>query len=238
MKIIFSDLDGTLLLRGETGLNKNIKNSIYKVLESGNLFAVASGRTYIELKNFFSEFESDIFFICNDGALSVFKEHTILEKPMDKSMFADFHEFTAHGKYVTYVKSSSSRMVRETMKQYRNHVMRIENINDICEDIYKISDFDKTVPCPLPVVYQNYEMNEYIADSTDKEEAVRKVLELLNIKKENAFAFGDNVNDLGMFGACGTSFAAPTAKPDIKKSADKVSRNIESEFLKIINCKQ
>ncbi len=234
MKIIFSDLDGTLLLRGESRLNKNIKNSIYQVLKSGNLFAVSSGRTYIELREFFKEFENDIFFICNDGSLCVFKEKTLMSMPMDKSMFANFKEYTAHGKYVTYIKSQNSITVRDTMRQYRSHVMRIDSIYDIEEDIYKISDFDKTIECPLPVVYKNSVMNEFVAQGSDKKEAVIHILNTLGIKRENAFAFGDNVNDLGMFSACGTSYAAIDAKPGIKKSADKVAHNIEKEFLNII----
>jgi len=234
MKIIFSDLDGTLLHKGETSLNKNIKKSIYKILESGNLFSVSSGRTYIELKAFFKEFENDIFFICNDGSLTVFKEQTLLGIPMDKSIFTDFDEYTAHGKYVTYVKSKSSLMVRNTMKQYRNHVMMIDDITDISEDIYKISHFDKSVDCPLPIVYKNHLMNEYIASGADKCKAVKHILDAFKIKKDNAFCFGDNTNDLGMFKACGTSYAVITARPDIKKSADKIVHNIENEFCKLI----
>ncbi len=234
MKIIFSDLDGTLLLRNEKVLNKNIKNSIYKILESGNLFAVSSGRTYIELKEFFKEFEDDIFFVCNDGSLTVFKERTLMSKPMDKSMFAEFKQYTAHSKYVTYIKSQNSVTLRSAAKQYRNHIVRIDDISDIEEDIYKISDFDKTVSCPLPIVYKNYAMNEYVAENCDKKDAVLHIMKLLDIKKENSFAFGDNVNDLGMFEVCGTSYAAIGAKPAIKKSADKVSQSIEKDFENII----
>ena len=234
MKIIFSDLDGTLLLRGEKRLNKNIKNSIYKIIESGNIFAVSSGRTYIELKNFFKEFENEIFFICNDGSLAVFKEQTLHFAPMEKDMFANFKEYTAHGKYVTYIKSENKLTIRNTMEQYRGHVMRIDDIFDICEDIYKISDFDRTVPCPLPVVYQNSMMNEFVAKDCDKKDAVTHIMSLLNVNKEDTFAFGDNVNDLGMFEVCGTSYAAIGAKPTIKKCADKISRNIEIDFLDII----
>lgn len=234
MKIIFSDLDGTLLQRGEKALNKNIKKSIYKILESGNFFSVSSGRSYIELKEFFKEFDSDIIYICNDGSLTVFKEQTLLARPMDKTMFNEFKEYTAHGKYVTYVKSSNALTLRNTMRQYRNHVMMIDNISDIKEDIYKISDLDRSIPCPLPVVYKNLLMNEYIAEGADKSEAVRHILSSFNIKKSDSFAFGDNTNDLGMFKVCGTSYAAAGARPDIKKCADKTVYNIENEFCKII----
>lgn len=234
MKIIFSDLDGTLLHRGEAEINKNIKKSIYKILDSGNMFCISSGRTYIELKHLLKEFEDDIFFVTNDGSLSVVKEHTILSRPLDKKMFSNFKEFTAHGKYVTYVKSSNRLTIRNVMKQYRNHVMMIDDISEISEDIYKISDFDRSLSCPLPVVYRNSTMNEYIAKDTDKAEAIKSIVDALGIKKCDTYAFGDNTNDLGMFEFCGTSFAAAGAKPAIKKCADRVSYNIEKDFIEII----
>lgn len=234
MKIIFSDLDGTLLQHNEVSLNKNIKNSIYKILESGNIFSVSSGRNYIELRHLFREFADDIFFICNDGSLAVYKEQTILSVPMDKSMFSEFKEYTAHGKYVTYIKSENRLTIRNTMKQYRSHVMIIDNICDINDDIYKISDIDKTIPCSLPVVYQNHTMNEYIADGADKGYAAEYIISMLGIPPEYAYAFGDNYNDIGMFKVCGTSYASVYAKPDIKKMTDKTAYNIEQEFNKII----
>lgn len=234
MKVIFSDLDGTLLLKGETELNKNIKKSIYSILDSGNEFAVASGRTYIELKHLFKEFENDIWFAANDGSLVVRREQTLLGEAVDKKLFEHFKSFTAHGKYVTYICSKSSLTIRETMKRYRNHVMKIESMWDISEDIYKISDFDMSVPCPLSVVYKNHEMNEYISTNADKGKAVRLILSKLEVNSKDAYAFGDNTNDLGMFNECGTSYAVAGALPFVKKCADKVTYNIEDEIARII----
>jgi Cof subfamily protein (haloacid dehalogenase superfamily) len=233
MRIIFSDLDGTLLGRGQTQLNKNAKKAIYSVLESGNLFAIASGRTYIELKEILKEFEDDIYFITNDGSLAVYKEQTLFDMPMEPDMFKDFKSYTAHGKYITYIKTDSSLLVRKTMEQYRNHVMKIDSTDDIKESIYKISDFDKTVPCPLEIVYRNHDMNEYIAQGADKAIAVKHILNLTGIKKEDAYAFGDNINDIAMFKECKTSYAVASAPPNIKKCADKVTYNIEEEITNI-----
>ena len=234
MKIIFSDLDGTLLHKGEKSLNKNIKNSIYSVLENGIAFCIASGRTYIELKSFFKEFENDIYFICNDGSLGVFKEKTFFDNPVDKNMFRDFKEYTAHGKYITYVKSSRSIFVRNAARKYDGHIMTIDSIYDIQGDIYKISDFDKTVDCALPIVYKDIHMNEYVSKNSDKANAAGLLIDKLKIGKNNTYAFGDNINDINMFKLCGKSYAVANALPDVKKSAQKVTYNIENDFIDII----
>ena len=234
MKLIVSDLDGTLLNKNETVINKNIKNSIYKILQSGNVFSVASGRNYIELKHLFPEFENDIYFICNDGTLGVYKENTFFDMPMNKDMFKDFREYTAHAKYITYVKSDNALFVRKIMKQYFSHVVMIDSISDIKENIYKISDFDKNISCSLPVVYKDNKMNEYITENADKALAVKQLIKLLKIPMTDAYAFGDNVNDIGMFSVCGSSYAVANALPIVKSNADKIVQNIEEEFLRII----
>ena len=233
MKIIFSDFDGTLLQKRETEINKNIKKSIYSVLDNGDVFAVSSGRTYVELKHFFKEFENDIYFIANDGSLVVYREKTLYHLPVEKEIFKDFKSFTAHGKYVTYIKTPNSILIRKVMKEYRNHVMQIDSITDINEPIYKVSDYDKTVMCPLPVVYTNPDMNEYISEHANKGNASEFLINELKIKRENSYAFGDNINDLEMFDACATSYAVANALPKVKKHATKITNNIEHEFLKI-----
>ena len=235
MKIIFSDLDGTLLFKNESKLNKNIKSSVYSILNNGDLFAVSSGRTYIELKNIFKEFENDIYFIANDGALVVHEEQTLYHSPLDKNLFTNFKCFSAHAKYVTYIKSTNYMHKHNLVEQYRNNTMIIDSIDDINEPIYKISDYDKTIACPLPVVYQNPDMNEYIADGINKGKATEFILRHLKINIKDAIAFGDNINDIEMFKACGTSYAVSTALPQVKKHADKVIYRVEDELTKIAN---
>ena len=234
MKLIVSDLDGTLMSKNEVSLSKSIKNSIYSQLCSGNLFAVASGRNYTELKALFSEFEKDIYFICNDGALGVYKEDTFFENSLDKQTFESFKTYAAHGKYVTYVKSANTSLERELSKKYRGHVMTIDSIYDIKGNIYKITDFDKSIPCSLPLVYKDYSMHEYIAYETDKSSALKVLISKLKVPKHDTIVFGDNLNDLGMFAICGKSFAVANAIPKVKKCADKVTQNIEKEIINVI----
>jgi len=233
MKLIISDLDGTLLQRGEVSINKNIKNSIYSLLCKGNIFAVASGRSYVELKSLLGEFENDIYFICSDGSLGVYKESTFFSKPLNKDVFRDFTKYTAHGKYLTYVKAESKMFIREVMNKYRGHVMIIDSADEINDEIYKVTDFDKKIKCDLPLVYKDYTMNEYIAPKTDKAMAVRKLTESLGIPKEKTYVFGDNINDICMFKECGTSYAVASALPEVKKCADRITLNIENELAKL-----
>ena len=51
MKIVFCDLDGTILLHGDDKLSKEVVTGIEKLLDNNIIFCVASGRSYSELRN-------------------------------------------------------------------------------------------------------------------------------------------------------------------------------------------
>ena len=76
MKIVFCDLDGTVLLPGEKVLSKSAKEGIEKILDNNIIFCVASGRCYSELKRIFDGFDDKVYFIASDGSLIVYKEET------------------------------------------------------------------------------------------------------------------------------------------------------------------
>ena len=65
--------------------------------------------------------------------------------------------------------------------------------------------------------------------------AINKLLEYINLYKENAICFGDSVNDLDMFKSCGISVAMGNAIDRVKAAADKIApSNEEDGVAKII----
>lgn len=231
MKLIVADLDGTLLKRGERELNRNILSSIEYILSNNVAFAVSSGRTYVELKKFFAPFEKDIYFMANDGAITIYKEETLSEFPITKTFTSD--SFALHGKYLTYVKTKDALLTRKILKQYHNHVKVLDS-NFPDEPIYKITDYTKIKYDDLPLVYEDRSMKEYIAFGVDKGIALKNLLRHLDIPKEECASFGDNLNDIPMFEASGTSCAVANALPAVKKAADKVVTGLDTEIRKLI----
>ena len=74
VKLIACDLDGTLLLNGAQELNPGTVDQIRKLLSQGRVFAAASGRQYPNLRRLFAGVEDDIAYICENGALVIYKE--------------------------------------------------------------------------------------------------------------------------------------------------------------------
>ena len=108
------------------------------------------------------------------------------------------------------------------------------------EDIYKID-----VRFPSPEDREEYHKNldpalnmfidsgyysrggTYYAEinpvSASKGEAVRMILDRLNLKKGDAYGFGDSNNDISMLEACGTRIVVASAAPGVLKYADYIT---------------
>ena len=68
IKMVASDLDGTLLLNKAQSLPEEIFPLIRKLKEMGILFVAASGRQYPNMKRMFAPVASEIAYISENGA--------------------------------------------------------------------------------------------------------------------------------------------------------------------------
>ena len=69
MKLVVSDVDGTLLRAKEQIVSQTVIAMIKELTKKGILFAAASGRCYSDLVRIFQEVKEEILFIASDGAV-------------------------------------------------------------------------------------------------------------------------------------------------------------------------
>ena len=86
IKLIASDLDGTLLLNKTQTLPEDLFPLIRALNELGIRFVAASGRQYPNMKRLFAPVASDISFICENGALAVEKGQVLYQDRFDKEL--------------------------------------------------------------------------------------------------------------------------------------------------------
>ena len=77
VKLIASDLDGTLLQNGAHDVNPIVFDQIRTLKEHGIMFAAASGRQYLNLRRLFTPVQDDIAYIAENGSLCIYNEETI-----------------------------------------------------------------------------------------------------------------------------------------------------------------
>ena len=74
IRLIATDIDGTLVEDGTTVINTEIYDIILKLREKGIQFAVASGRNWNSIENLFKPVCEKIFYISDNGAYIGMKE--------------------------------------------------------------------------------------------------------------------------------------------------------------------
>ena len=68
IKLIVSDVDGTLVPEGTNNINPELFELILRLKKKGVYFAVASGRHKCSIEKIFAPVKEDIFYITSNGA--------------------------------------------------------------------------------------------------------------------------------------------------------------------------
>ena len=68
IKLIVSDVDGTLVEDGSADINPELFEVILKLREKGIQFAIASGRPWSSVEHTFDPVKKKIFYISNNGS--------------------------------------------------------------------------------------------------------------------------------------------------------------------------
>lgn len=237
MKLIFCDLDGTLLFPNSRIQLLRTRQLIPKLKEKGYIFCVSSGRAYFELRNFFDD--ADMYYCASDGAVCADGKTTLFEYSVDKEDIPNtLTDFTAYGKGIAYVKSQNEFLIRRIKKAYRGFVCEISDVSEIKESILKLAlyggNIDKGVKNKFNIIYEKNGITELVSNGTDKARAARELVKRLNIKHEDVLAFGDNENDISLFEFAGKSFAAPGANRNVRNAADSDCGSVSGELYKLI----
>lgn len=240
MKLIVSDIDGTLLKHGGKYLAKRDIDIINDV-SKGNIFVAATGRSYPEVKRIFFEAD-DYTCVCCDGALAVSGEETIFEIPFDSdaiSLFSDCTNIIFYGKYMMYAKGTN-RFLRMCREQFYSHITVFDSIEEIDTPIYKAVLYKQEnadFRCEgLKKIYDSYEMAEYVMDMADKFFAVQSIMKLNNINAEDCIVFGDGDNDKMLLKSFKNSYAMVWSKPSVKSCAGFVSEDVTKTLIYLGTC--
>ena len=67
IKLVASDVDGTLLPEGSSDMNPELYDVIRRLKEKGIVFAAASGRQMNSVRRVFRPVLDDVYFISNNG---------------------------------------------------------------------------------------------------------------------------------------------------------------------------
>lgn len=214
IKLIVSDVDGTILTKQQTAVSDRVFSAIEKLKNAGKKVAVASGRTYGSLEKLFAPVKKDLYFICCDGAVIIHNDRVLYCKQIGVGDVIDVikrPEYENCGillctPKIPYVIQGSEDFAITAETQSGEETFYIERLYDIKEPIVKIAVWSKDgnaeplnfLPKALRVAYNVGEWCEYTSAISNKGLAVSDLQMRLYFTKFDTAAIGDGVNDIEM----------------------------------------
>lgn len=236
IRMVCSDLDGTLLQYGRTELEPEVYELIAALADRGILFCPASGRQYTSLRALFAPVADCCAFLCENGGVLYRDEACIGKTPMPRDMAEAIArdmwtrsdgqgEVMLSGQNCAYLMERGLGMLHR-IQEIGNRYQIIRDPSEVPEDIVKVSVYlhegvekyaDRFVPrwqqanCAVA--------GPYWIDTTlaNKGTGVQALCRVLGVDPGEVMAFGDNYNDTAMLDLVGTPYIMDGAAAPLRQ---------------------
>ncbi|WP_310601927.1 HAD family hydrolase [Anaerosporobacter sp.] len=259
IKLIASDLDGTLLHNGAQEVSSEIITYIKELTKHGILFVATSGRQYANLRRLFAPVQNDIAYICENGALVMYQDQIISKSCIDREtglqlmediLATGSCELLLSGQSTAYVQPKNPYFAYFLEHVVHNSVTIVEDFHSVDEPFYKISICDETGVAEnsapffidkwsttLKTTISGFEWLDFNHPDTNKGNSLCALCNHLQITTDHVMAFGDNYNDIEMLTTAKYGYAMENAHDDIKKLTPYHTSSVEQtiyDFLKTL----
>lgn len=256
IKLIASDLDGTLIEEGTAYIKPETLETLRKLHKQGIRFAAASGRQYASMLEVLGPIKDDIIFIAENGGYVVYQgkelEHTAIDRKTAveavnyiRSLEGSFTLIASP--QMGYTDSRNPEFIRELSEGYKIKMMQVEDVLEVDVPIVKIAMYcnghaqewavqaAEKFAGRLNVMASGAAWVDFVGMNADKGSALTRVQKMLGISREETMAFGDNNNDICMFNCAGESYAVANATREAKASAKYITdTNMNDGVLKVL----
>lgn len=238
IKLIASDIDGTLLQDGETEISPRFFREASRLMDRGVALCAASGRQYKSLRSLFAPLADRMYFLCENGAVVYgpgeapqLLSKTVIDRTLSLELCRDILdiptcELLISGANMSYLCPKSEEYLNHIRYFVGNNVTVLDSPQDMPEDFVKISAFylpgAEAVEKRLAPKWAG-RLGAAIAGKcwldftlADKATGIRALCRSLGIEAEDVMAFGDNYNDAPMLDAVGHPYLMCSAAPALK----------------------
>lgn len=255
IKLVASDIDGTLLPEGTKELNPEIYDIILELKKHGILFVAASGRQLDSQQRLFTPVADDISYISENGAICMHEgqKFVISELNRDFAMRIITEvekrpncKLAISTPSTQYIKSGDNEFYEYMCGHLSYNITAIDSFRDIDEAIVKIAFLDEVT---TQESYEHFKSLfgkeikianagnlwiDFIPFDSNKGTALKFILEKMNLTPADAISFGDQQNDIEMLEYTEKSYAMAHAKPDVQKHATDITTSVEKTLYGLI----
>lgn len=235
-KIIFFDIDGTLIDMNRKRISDRTLETLVRLKQNNIRICLATGRTPVSLP-VFPGIGFDAYLTFN-GSYCYTAEETVYSCPIPAGdVAAILKNAAAIGRPVSL--ASKNRIAAngkdaDLVEYYSFAGLEVEIADDFDtfshEEIYQIMLGCRMADHPrllqnvrhAQITYWWDRAVDIIPADSGKGNGIRKILSHYHIDRSEALAFGDGNNDIEMLEAVGTGVAMGNASDSVKKAADEI----------------
>ena len=237
IKLIASDIDGTLLQNGETAISQRFFVQARRLMAQGIALCAASGRQYTSLKKLFAPVAEGMYFLCENGAVVYgpgerLLSKTVIGRELSLALCRDILaipdcEVLISGTNMSYLCPKSEDYIDHIRYFVGNNTTILPSPQDMPEDFVKISAYYRPGATAIePMLSPKWRDTLRVAvagacwlDFTlaDKATGIRALCRSLGIGTEDVMAFGDNYNDTPMLDAVGHPYLMSSAAEPLRQ---------------------
>lgn len=240
IRLIISDIDGTLVPEGSTDIDPEYMNIIRALKDKGIWFAAASGRQASSINAVFHEVEDLIYYLGDNGAYIQKCGTPAKEVRMTREdtlgLLEDARRIPGciplmSTKDGFYTDTSDKDFQHLVFDVYKGTGAVVKDVGDMADFCIKLSLYCKNgtqeVYNALHDKWKDrlsvnisgvmwVDFNDY---ASTKGNAVRWIQKEQGITPQETVVFGDNFNDISMLECAERSYASVLSHPDVKKAA-------------------
>ncbi len=241
MKLVISDLDGTLL-----NDRKELPPELFSVMEQlknrGVRFGIASGRQYHNIASRFTGHLDDLLIMAENGSLVKINGQLLIKHSIANDLVRQIAERAQ--KYAgfivglsgfdhSYILSHDEDDIAH-FRQYYQEYKLIESVDEIFqeEECIKVAIFDKKheafanyklfedLKDELAIVVSSEEWIDFNAKGTSKGAALKEIKQQYHLSDKDVVVFGDFDNDISILQEAYYSYAMTNASQGAKEAAN------------------
>ncbi|MCR4942994.1 MAG: HAD family hydrolase [Clostridium sp.] len=249
-KLLFFDIDGTLLTEDTLIIPESTKRALKEAQRNGHITFINTGRPFVSVDKFIKDLNFDGY-ICGCGTFVMYKDKVLLYNKLDtkecKKLVKKLREYNIDGileghtelYYDTdeninsdYVKSIKKRHIETNLykgKTFDEEDIQFDKLTIFGDENSNFDDLKKDFEDVFEFIYRGEYFYELVPHAFSKASGIKFLEDTLKIPHENTYAFGDSSNDLSMLEYAANSVAMGSGNKDLFDKVSFVTKDINED---------
>lgn len=250
IKLIASDLDGTIVPEGTFAINPRYEEVFSKLIDRGIVVVLASGRHVNNMKKLMPLIEDKAYFLSDNGATLVHKNEILIKHHLKKDTVKNLLDYlhddmkceVALSNDIGYYTEERDKYINEnvfTEKKEVGHI--VKNVHEYLQNVTKltvmasdkvkevIASLKKKYDEELAIVQSGTIWCDITLKGVSKGTGLKFIKEKLSIDKSECVGFGNSENDIALLNECQTAYVVDDSNEKVKSVATKIIPDVYND---------